>query len=725
MVSVKKAEDKPAVDEDGLTDEEILTEAHEYFTAVESWERPFRERARQEFEFVDALKHWDAQMLEERKGRPCLTFDRIGPAVDQVVNDARQSPPEPKISPVGEGSDKETAEVLQGLVRNVDNDSNARVVWATGYEHACKVGRGWVRVLTEWEDDDSFKQKMVLKRVANPFSIYPDPAADEFDYSDMRRCMVTEDLDERVYKEIHPHSHVAGLFDFQSIGDQIRKDWFPTGSVRTAEFWKVVSKRGRLAQLEDGQIKREDEITEQDRVRSWRPTEKRSVKGYKINGVEVLDRWTWPGKWIPIIPIIGREVIVDGKRTVRGMVRPAMDANLSYDFMRSKEAEAIGLSPISQWVVAKQQIENYAAKWADANRKAYNTLEYDPIMHEDGLTPVPPPQRISPSVDTAAITQAIAHAADDIRATTSMYRPDMGQSTPDQSGRAILAIQRQGDNAHFNYHDNLAISQMHVLRIMIDLAPKIYDEERLETVFDPDGSVRQVWLNKQHIDNKGVSRIYDIKGAARYDVTLGSGPSYASRRAQAQDQLMQLVQAMPQPMMRALDLILKTFDIPGIDEIADRVRPPDVANTQDGQPPVPPQVQQQMMQQVQLIQALTAQMQAMSEDLKFQRIQTESKERIATENNATQLAIADLKLGSDQALQMFQSQYAAINQKIDQIYTLQAQRDEQIHQKELAAQQHAQQMQQQMQGQQADAAQAQLAAQQPPAGAQPSAQPQA
>jgi hypothetical protein len=726
VLSAHKEEPKVETDEDGLTDEDILVEAHEYFTAVASWEQPFRERARQEFEFVDGLKHWDAQMLEERRGRPCLVFDRIGPAVDQVVNDARQSPPEPRISPVGEGADKETAEVLQGLVRNIDNDSNARVVWATGYEHAVKCGRGWVRVLTVWEEDDSFKQKIVLRRVANPFTVYPDPSADEFDYSDMRRCMVTEDLDTQVYKETYPDSKVASLFDFQSVGDQIRKDWFPTGSVRTAEFWKVLTKRGRLAQLEDGQIKREDEITEQDRVRAWRPTTKKTVKGYKLNGVEILDRWTWPGKWIPIVPIIGREVIVEGKRTVRGMVRPAMDANLSYDFMRSKEAEAIGLAPISQWLVAKNQIENYAAKWANCNRVAQAYLEYDPQVQDTGTgpIPVPPPQRISPAVNTQDITQAIAHAADDIRATTSMYRPDMGESQPDQSGRAILAIQRQGDNAHFNYHDNLAISQMHVLRILVDLAPKIYDEERLETVFDPDGSVRQVWLNKKHTDNKGVDRIYDIKSAARYDVTLGSGPSYASRRAQAQEQLFQLYQAMPQAMTRALDLILKTFDVPGIDEIADRLRPPDVAQQQEGQAPVPPQVQQQIVQMQQLLQAMNTQMTAQAEELKTQRIQNESKERIAAGNNATQLAIADLKLGSDQALQMFQSQYAAINQKIDQVYQLQAQRDEQQHQKELSDQQHQQQLQQQGQQQQADAQQAAQAQQQPAAaGAPPASEP--
>jgi hypothetical protein len=696
-------EDVPA-DPALQTDAEILMEAHEHFTAAESWERPFRERARQEFEFVDGLKHWDAQMLEERKGRPCLTFDRIGPAVDQVVNDARQSPPEPRLSPVGQGADKETAEVLQGLVRNIENDSNARVVWATGYEHAVKCGRGWVRILTEWEDDESFKQKIVLKRVANPFSVYPDPGADEFDYSDMRRCCITEDIEESVYKEIYPDSKAAGLFDFQSIGDQIRKDWFPKGSVRVAEYWKVITVRSRRALLEDGQIKREDEITDQDRVRTWRPVETRMVKGYKINGVEILERWDWPGKWIPIVPIIGREVVVDGKRTVRGMVRPAMDANLSYDFMRSKEAEAIGLSPLSQWLVAKQQIENYAAKWAESNRKAYDTLEYDPIMHEDGQTPVPPPQRISPSVDTSAITGAIAHAADDIRATTSMYRPDMGEQTPDQSGRAILAIQRQGDNAHFNYHDNLAVSQMHALRIMLNLIPKIYDEERLETIFDPDGSVRQVWLNKPFMETKtALQKIYDVKGAARYDVTLGSGPSYASRRAQAQDQLMQLTTAIPAVMSRAADLVLKTFDVPGVDEIADRVRPPDIQQSQDGQMPVPPQVQQQLAQLQQLLQMATQQIQSQAEELRAQRLTNESKERIAAGTNATNLAIADLKLGAQQSLEMMQTQYDAINRKLAAMEAQQSQAEDQQHQKELSEQQHLQQM-------------AQQAAQQPPGG---------
>jgi hypothetical protein len=128
-----------------------------------------------------------------------------------------------------------------------------------------------------------------------------------------------------------------------------------------------------------------------------------------------------------------------------------------------------------------------------------------------------------------------------------------------------------------------------------------------------------------------------------------------------------------------------------------------------------------MAQMQQLLQAMNTQMQAQAEDLKVQRIQSESKERIAAGNNATQLAIADLQTGHAQAMQTFQAQYDTINGKMDQIYKLQAARDEQIHQKELSDQQHQQQMAQQGQQQQADAAQAAQAQQQAPAGGAPPA----
>lgn len=634
---------KPATED---PEKDFLKLAHDRFNRIKSSEDPWRSRAIEELSFADGLQHWTAEQLTERKGRPCLTFDRIGPSVDQVVNDARQNPPEPQVKPVGSGVDKEDAEIVQGLIRNIANDSSADIAFMTGYEHAVKVGRGWWRVLSQYESDASFYQKLVIKRISNLFSVYPDPAADEWDYSDMRYCFVTEDLDRTVFEELHPD---ASSGPWEGMGDKVKSDWFPDGAVRIAEYWWVEETPGTIALLPNGETMNLEEVPEGARVIATRQVMHRKVHGAKITGSDVLEEWEWPGKWIPIIPCLGREYIEDGKRKLRGMIRAAMDANLQYDYQRSKLAEAVGLAPISQWLVAAGQTEEWAPEWADSNRKAYSTLKYKPISLEGQA--VPPPIRISPSGDVGSIVQAIGMADNDIKATLSTYDASLGNAGPESSGRAILARQKEGDNAHFNFHDNLARSMRHTGRILVDLIPHFYDEARSITVFDPDGSSKLVQVNGPGPNAQPADRIFNLKdgGLLRYDVIISSGPSYATRRQEGQAALMELVRTLPQVMAPAADLLIRSIDAPMMDEIAQRVTPPAIAAQQQSDSPLPPAAQAQIQNMGMAIEQLQAALKQATDEMNRDRLKYAAQKEIAELQERTKLVTALAKMGSDEA----------------------------------------------------------------------------
>jgi hypothetical protein len=655
----RKAEEE---DVDAAEDRELLDLAHERFKLCQQYEQDWRTRATEELNFVDKLQHWTDAEKKERAGRPCLTFDRIGPSIDQVVNDARQNPPEPKISPVGSGSDKWTADVLQGLIRNIDNDSSADIAYMTAYEHAVKVGRGWWRVVFDYENDDDFTQKILVRRIPNLFSVYPDPAADEYDYSDMRFAFVTEDLDRTIFKETY-HDAYDGVGSFEGLGDRQRDDWFPNGAVRVAEYWWITTDRERLALLPNGKSVTVAEVPEGTNVISFRWRERKKVHCAKITGAQVLEKQEWPGKWIPLVPVLGREVIEDGKRRLRGMIRPAIDANLSYDYMRSKQVEAVGLAPLAPYMVAEGQLEGYEHIWADANRKALPFLPYKTTDSKGN--PVSAPQRNVQEPAIQAITVAVQHADNDIKATLSTYDASLGNAGPESSGRAILARQKEGDNAHFNYHDNLARSMRHTGRLILDLIPHIYTEERAVAIFDPDGNIKQVDINQQTL-HEGIQRIFDLANSAnRYDVTVGSGPSYASRRAQGQENLIQLVQFIPALQQRAPDLLLKALDVPNAEAFADRVRPPDVKADQEGQQPIPPQVQQMMGQQAQMIQLLTGEVTKLSEVVKSQVVKQQSAERMNTQNNITKVLTTEIAAKSAEGQHLAQLDHDGVKTELE------------------------------------------------------------
>ena len=676
---------KPKTEVDEADKRQFLLTAQERFAKIISKvEQEWRENAAKELDFCDGLKHWAGDQLEQRKGLPCLVVDKIGPAIGQVLNDARQNPPEPKVSPVGDGSTKWTAEVLQGMLRNIENDSNGQIAWMTAYEHAVKIGRGWYRMAIEYESQDSFELKLVIKRVANPFSVYPDPATCEFDYSDMRYCFVTEDLDRDVFRDLYPDAQ-ANSADFEGVGDRIKEDWFPSGAVRVAEYWRVETKRETIAQLADKRVMPLAEAQRQltptfpggplapARIVNVRAIERRTVWVAKITGFDVLEDIEWTGKWIPLIPVIGKELIYDKQRHLRGMIKPAMDSNLLFDYACSKQAEAIGLAPMSQWIVAKGQLENFEWKWADSNRRSFAFLEYNHICEETGQPYPGPPIRVSPSVDLSSIVQAIQTWDNNAKSSTETYDASLGKRGPESSGIAIRSLQTEGDNAHFNFRDNLAWSLKHGARVAIDLFPHVYNEEQVTSIYDPDGQVRQVRINQFHEDPQAgwiMLAIGKDYKPTRYDVLLSTGPSYASRREAAVNVLATVSQANPQVMVRGGDLFVKMLDglpEPLRSELAERLRPPDVANVEEGQSPMRQLQQQQgqLQQMQQMIQLLTQELQKATQTIQQKQIETSSKERIAAMGDVTQLLVAETKAGSQQAAVLTQAEYQKVRDSFE------------------------------------------------------------
>lgn len=648
----------------GDPDELLLAEAHERFRTVSEKESAWRDKATKELDFIE-LDHWKEGDRKIRDGLPCLAFDRISGSVDQVVNDARQAPPEAKISPVGSGADKWTAEILQGLVRNIDQNSSAEIAYMTAYEYAVKIGRGWWRVRFDFEDDDTWTQKLLIERIANPFSVYADPAAEQFDYSDMMYAFVTEDLDLTMFRQVYGDETIAGATaDLVSVGDRVQDDWFPKGAVRVAEYWWVEITESQLARLADGSAMPLDEVPEGVNIIDRRTVRKRTVHWAKITGSEVLDQGVWPGKWIPLVPVLGKEVIKKGKRTLRGMIGPAMDSNLMFDYIASKIAEGFGLAPISQWLVATGQLEGHQQKWADANKKPMPYMEYNVV--DVGGTPIPPPQRITPQINMGELTAGLKVFADSTKADLSTWDANLGAPGPEQSGKAIMARQREGDNAHFNYHDNLRRSMRHSALIELDLIPHIYNEKQSITILDPDGSNKQVMVNAPTI-HESVGRIFNIGkdyiGTARYDVVVGNGQSYASRKAEMSDKIVQMAQSMPIIGQRAPDLVAKALGAD--DDLVDRLRPPDIQNTQDGQPPIPPYVQQQLAQTKMEAQHWMSVAKALEQTLQARILEMESRERISSQNNLTKIYAADAASKSAELQHLSALEHGAIEHVID------------------------------------------------------------
>ena len=635
----------------------VISLAMERFKVVGDAEQKLRVAALDDLEFRVG-EQWpsEIQTSRTRDGRPCLTMNRIPAFLRQVTNEQRQQRPAVQVNPVGNGADIETAEILEGMVRNTEVNSDADIAYSHGFEMMATIGFGDWRIITEYEEGTGDLVARI-KRIKNPFSVYWDCAAVEPCYEDAKYCFIVSDLGEKEYKEQFPKSTLASLADFSTVGDHAAS-WVSRNAsgqqlIRIAEYFYVEDAEEDVVVTQSGTYTLKN-APEGETVIENRKVPTKIVHWLKINAVEVLEETIWPGRFIPVIPVLGDDLDVDGHRYLAGMVRNAKDPQRMYNYQISAATEASALQPKAPFIVAEGQLEGHEAEWEQANVRNFSTLTYKST--DVGGKPVPPPQRQSSDTQLASYSFLIRQADNDLKATTGIFDASLGEKGPDQSGRAILARQKQGDVANLNWTDNLARSIRHTGRVLIDLYPKITTRAKIQRVINPDQSVKHVAItNSQLADTEltnpaGYDKVFDL-GVGYYDVTVTVGPTYQSKRQEAVASQMALVNAFPPLMQAAGDLLVRNMDWPGAEQIAERLYkmlPPQLQD-QDTQDP-----KKALMGAQATVQQLQQQLQQATQILQQQHeiIQTEQvKQAAETEREAkrleTQIVIAKINASKD------------------------------------------------------------------------------
>lgn len=616
--------------------------------------------------FASGESQWDDQVRRDRElsRRPCLTINQMPQYVQQIVNDFRQSRPQLKVSPVDDGGDKDTAKVLNGVIRHIEANSGAEIAYDTALESAVDSGFGYFRIVTAYSSDDSFEQEILIKRIVNPSSVSVDPAAVEPDYSDARFMFIDDWMTRDEYEAAYPGSELTSRMSDISIGNQM-PDWITQKGVLVSEYFEIEEVAVTMAQMPDGSVSELYSIPEEFRsLAKTRAIKRKKVVWYKTNGYEILAKQDWPGKYIPIIPVLGIERFIDGKRILEGIVRHAKDPARMYNYWATAETEMIALAPKAPFIGAEGQFEGHEHQWRSANNNNIAFLEYKPVTLNNTI--VPPPQRNGYTPPIAAVSQARAQSRDDLKAVTGIYDASLGARSNETSGRAINARQQQGQIANFHFIDNFGRSLRHAGRVLVDLIPKIYDTPRVLRIIGEDGQTDVVKVN-QRIQDKGVERIYDLT-TGRYDVTVTIGPAYATRRQEAAQTMMQMIQANPALMQIAGDLVVKSMDWPGADALAERLKktlPPQLQDKTEGsEQQVPPQVAAQLAQCQEMVQKLTEALNKAQDQIENKELELESRERIALMQARTSLAIELAKIDQKDSLAIFTAQVAEIDRRM-------------------------------------------------------------
>ena len=598
-----------------MSDKDTLAEALEHFKLSEEAESENRKAWIDDVRFARLGEQWPDGVKRQREidGRPCLTINRLPAMLRQVVNDARQNKPAIKVHPVDSGAKRETAEILNGLIRNIEYTSNADVAYDTALDHAVTGGFGYFRIDVDYACDDEFDLDIKICRIANPLTVYGDENSTAADSSDWNKAFITELYTE---SEFEKRWKGAEKSNWESSYRDLPDGWRDNELVRVAEWWTREEVPAKLLKLSDGMVlyvneymRIKDILDAQGiTVVGERDTKTNKVKQKIISGAEVLEENEWAGKFIPIVPVYGDEVMVEGKRHWISLTRWAKDPQQMFNYWRTASTELVALAPKAPYLGPKGAFNTDANKWATANNVSYPYIEYD-----GGVMP----QRQPFAGPPAGALQEALNASDDMKSTMGIYDAALGARSNETSGRAILQRQRESDTATFNYIDNLSRAIRHAGRVMVDLIPKVYNAPRIIRVIHEDGSNESVPINQPFTPDQakspqaqayeagktqetvdGLTRIYDVT-TGKYDVTCEAGPSFSTKREEAAAQMIELGRMFPPMMQVAGDLLVKNLDWPGADDIADRLKamlPPQL----QGQSPQVMQMRQQMQQMDQM-----------------------------------------------------------------------------------------------------------------------------
>lgn len=692
-------------------EKDFIATARKRFEQASDDEKLLRDEALIDLKYV-AGDQWDAKLKQERErnGRPALTFPRCHTFVQQVSNEARQNKPQIKFAPTDDSADEDTAEVYEGLARHIQYASDAQIAYETSVEYSAGGSFGYFRFLTDYCDDETDDLDLKIVPVFDPFAVYGILVPACFN-REPKFGFVVEDVPTEEYKDLYPKSAITeGGFD--DGGWMSKNGWLGTDTVRVAEYWY---------------------ITEKKTQRGKRTILKPTVHFCKMSGMEVLEgtETTWPGYCIPMIPVLGKAMILQGKPLLFSVVRYQRAAQQMINYAKTRIAETLSTAPISPFIVARGQIAKGDKKWENANTQVYPYLEYDAVDVQGKPAPTPQRQTIEPPIQS--YSEFVAQEIDDMKATTGIFDASLGQKSNETSGQAIVRRQQQSNMTTMHFMDNLERAFKKGGDIMADLIPKIYDTERTIRILGSDEAAKVVKINQQHEVN-GQSKNYKVggEGVGKYGVIVTMGKAFSTKRMESFDMLSQLTQSSPNMLPMFGDIMFQNSDMAGADQVAERFKkmlPPNLQDQDQNDPAAQAQQLQaklaQLEQVTQLQHGYVQQLEKEKEGkvvetqgrAQIAQIQEQSKQAIALMQEETKRMVAEIttkaqdareraKLDADLDAREHVSAHEAGMQAVDHAHekglaaqqaaqAAQSQTSDQVHEQDMAEQGHAQNLEQQ------------------------------
>lgn len=601
---------------------------------------------------------WEPKEAQTRisAGLPVVSVDHLEQFVNQVTNDIRQNTPSIQIIP-SDGGDTETADIIKGKVRDIEYASNADNAYDMAATYAVEMSIGFIKIENDYIDEKSFEQSLYIRRVTNPLAVYIDCESTEIDGSDAKRATIIEEISAAEFKMRYKDKEVCC---FESEQQEQYEDG---DSVTIAEYYEVEEEPIEIGLLESGDIEVVQESVEYVKTRR---TARRIVRHYTLSGKEVLEETTFPGKYIPLIPVYGKEAWRKGKRHLRSLIRKSKQAQQLVNLWNSIETELLQKQPRAYVMAGEGQVEDYAEDWIDPEKAA--VLRYKQT-DADG-NQLAPPQRLAPPQVPTGVVNAAMQKVEDIKATLGMYNASVGEIGNEISGIAISRRKEEGDVSQYHFADNLNKSISHVGRVIVCALPEVFDTQRVIRIINSEDKPEEVGINGFRLEEQEQDYFF-TKGS--YDVKVVTGTSYATKRQEAASFFNEVLGRSPEMMSIMGDLLFENMDFAGAQAMAERMRKvvdPKFLD-KDSQDPRLAQLQMQLDEAQNIIAGLEGALKSRNEEIALKKAELEIKaagesNRVQNDAKKIQIEIAKLEKERDQMILDYQFKFQQMQSRPSQ-----------------------------------------------------------
>jgi hypothetical protein len=576
MDPAMEPEDEEATETpEGVEDHDwVLLKLKEAQTA----DHDMREQAREAANFINLRGgQWEQYWWDNTDGKPRYSFDLVTPIIDQVQRTMDVSDFSIEVLPAGGKASKDTAALYDGLVRNIENISNASETFnKSGRSMVVKGLDGW-EVCQRYVDSNSFDQDLVIEQIPNFLdSVWFGPHTKQ-DASDASYAWRLVYLTPEDFKQRYPDRSESGSLN----SDRSMTTYFyRENMVLVGKFYYLKSETRELIMMSDGKVYEDDEEFDkvEDDLKAQGITEVRRrertkqcvyCRMFDVNGWISEAKETVFENWIPLVPIYGNfDVVEDGKVIWYGAVEKLMDPQRCYNYSLSREIEETSLAPRAKYWMTPEQAAGHEKALASLNTNS------DPIQffNVDQELPGPPQQQGGAQVNPglARISEAMQNL---VNISAGQFAAAMGDNPGLQSGKAIGLLQDRSDAGSNKYVQARTVAQRHTGRIIVNAIPRVYLPERQVRILQEDGSFEMEILGQVVIDQQAMRPVVlNDLSEGQYDVSCNVGPSYKSRQSQTVTAMAEVGALDPTIVDLGGDILLNNIPGPGMSQLAERKR---------------------------------------------------------------------------------------------------------------------------------------------------------